>query len=438
MRITYSSYLLLALSLLFSLPLVAQEPDINEFIFCDSEPIPLNSDEIRAKIGYPEAAVEDEAQGTVVARILVGADGAYIKHKIVKQVHPALVEAVEARLPELLFTPAKRGEESIPFWINLPFPFRLLQQEQVIQEQIDELSVEINENGKDFKLWHRRGIQYTELEQYDQAVADFTQSIAINPRLNKKKAKKNTYEYLFYAYYGRAVARSGQERFEEAILDFDEAIQVAETMAIPDSSVQATLSNVYLERGFTKFQYEKYPEAEADYRRVLEMVDSSEVCGIRTLLLEVGLALDDYPLLVESYEALIGCDDNATDIYRYSLAYYRRKSGDPLRAIDDFQALLANTKNQSLELAGRNYLALSQLESGQLAEAEASLAEAMQVNALNPLSYFVKAKIQQKKGLDQEACPEFRRALIYGLAGEEAETAKQQLLEVCGEEYEED
>lgn len=417
--------------------LQAQVPGMNEFVFADVEPQPLNLDSVRGTIGYPEEAIEAEAQGTVVARILVDTSGNYVRHEIVRIVHPALALAVATHIDDLRFSPAISGGKPVMFWTNIPFPFKLIQTEVVIQEQIDMLTEKLSVDPEDYELWHKRGIQYTQLGKYEEAKIDFDESLKLNPRLNKKKAKKNTYAYLFYAYYGRAVTLVGLEKGEEALIDYSEAIRIAGEMAIPDSGVDANMGDLYLERAYQKANMEQHASAIDDYRIALAKADSAQKCGIWRLIVESGLSSDNYPVLVEAYDALISCDDNAREIYYYSRAYYRRKAGDFDQAVLDFRTAINETSNPAVKLAAQNYLAMSQFDAGLPADAMTSVEKALNMNALNPMSYYVKAIIRSKMEAPEAGCEDLKRAMIYGLAGEEMEAAKQLLAEVCGEEWEE-
>jgi protein TonB len=103
-----------------------EEPDINAFIFAEEEPKPVNMDDVRRAIGYPQIARDAGIEGTVVVRVLVDEQGAYRRHKILNSVHPILQKAVEQKIGMLTFTPAIQGGKPIQFWVNIPFNFKLL------------------------------------------------------------------------------------------------------------------------------------------------------------------------------------------------------------------------------------------------------------------------------------------------------------------------
>ena len=102
------------------------EPDINAFVFAEEEPKPVNMSDIQKAIGYPQIARDAGIEGNVVVRVLVDELGNYKRHKIINQVHPILAKAVEKEINRLKFTPAIQGGKPIPFWVNIPFNFKLI------------------------------------------------------------------------------------------------------------------------------------------------------------------------------------------------------------------------------------------------------------------------------------------------------------------------
>lgn len=101
------------------------EPSINDYV-PGQEPQPINMDDVKELVGYPEIALESEIQGMVVVRVLVDKDGKYRKHKVIKKAHPLLAEAVEKQIHKLSFTPAIQAGKPIMFWVNIPFRFNTL------------------------------------------------------------------------------------------------------------------------------------------------------------------------------------------------------------------------------------------------------------------------------------------------------------------------
>jgi TonB family protein len=422
--------MVLWLSLLLPSWLAAQTPDINEFIFVQQEPEPLNLSEVRERIVYPEAAVEDNVQGTVVARVLIDTAGKYVRHRLVKSVAPDIDAAVEEVLSDLRFTPAIQDGKPVMFWLNLPFPFKLVdEQEEEIRDRIEELTQDLTVEPDNYILWHKRGIQRSQLGDLDFALGDFTESIAINPRKNKKR-KKESYEYLFYAYFGRGQVYVRKEQFSKGIADFTRALEVAEEMKAEDSALQATVPRVHLERGYAHALADNYPSAVEDFDYVLA-TQLEQACEVYPLLADVGLATKDYALLTRAYDGLVDCNPKEYSYY-YSRGFYRAKQGDYQAAIADMDSVAAHSEQFPLRLAAYNQIVWCELQQENFAAAERALAQALALNAVNHLSYYYQALLLEAEGKPDQACQTMRKALYFGLEGEEGDAAVQFLENKCG------
>jgi tetratricopeptide (TPR) repeat protein len=90
-------------------------------------------------------------------------------------------------------------------WINLPIVFFFLFSCASTQPKQDE--------SRDAKFYNNRGIAFAEKGQYDQAISDFNQAIAINPRYNK-------------AYNNRGIVYRLREQYNQALSDFNKAISI--------------------------------------------------------------------------------------------------------------------------------------------------------------------------------------------------------------------
>ncbi|WNJ19732.1 M56 family metallopeptidase [Pontibacter sp. G13] len=107
------------------------EPTVIQVQDADQAPTPLNMVDLYTKIGYPKSLQDAEVQGMVVARILVSPEGTYVKHEILKEDHPLLSEAVVPHLKDLLFEPAMKDGKPVKFWVNIPFNFKLSEEEEL-------------------------------------------------------------------------------------------------------------------------------------------------------------------------------------------------------------------------------------------------------------------------------------------------------------------
>lgn len=423
--------LIALLGLCLPLAILAQdEPDIDEFIFVDQEPRPLNLNEVRQLIQYPAEAVEQGLEGTVVVRVLVDTAGNYVKHQLVKSVAPVLDAAVIAAVDQLNFTPAIRNGQPVTYWFNVPFPFRLVdEREEELKGRIAALTEQLESNREDYVVWQRRGVLRNELGQFDKAVVDFTESIAVNPKKNKKR-KPESYAYLFYAYYSRGIAYAQQEAYEEALEDFGRAIEVATEMKGEDSTVLATLNQAILERGYVYALDEQYDLARLDLKRVLEITDSLD-CQVYPLLIDIALAQDDYAELAESYSGLIDCKPEEWNLY-YSRGFYRSQVGQYVGAVEDMKTVLEHSQSLPLKVAAHNRIAFCYLQVEEWKEAEQAIREALDLNAVNQLSHYYLGLVLEGKGKPDEACASVRKALYFGLEGPEGEAAITFLDERCG------
>lgn len=102
-----------------------EDPNPDKFIPVQKRPEPTNMDAVRQAIGYPTIAREGGIEGDVTLKILVDEEGKYVKHLVLKQVHPILLKEVEKHVSGLRFTPAIQGNKPIKFWLVVPFKFKL-------------------------------------------------------------------------------------------------------------------------------------------------------------------------------------------------------------------------------------------------------------------------------------------------------------------------
>ncbi|RMG54249.1 MAG: TonB family protein [Bacteroidetes bacterium] len=92
----------------------------------EATPKPLNLPEVYQAIAYPEGLKQAGEEGKVLVRILIDADGTYLRHEVVQASHHEFAEAVSEQLPNLRFeAPTEVAGKAAQVWINLPFAFRL-------------------------------------------------------------------------------------------------------------------------------------------------------------------------------------------------------------------------------------------------------------------------------------------------------------------------
>ncbi len=407
------------------------EPDINQFVYADEEPKPLNLAEVNQTIGYPDSARVKGIEGRVVARILIDKEGKYVKHQITNAPDSILIAAVEEHISEITFTPAKQSGDPILYWMNIPFNFKL--QVKSPQEQaIDYYTAYLEENPGNYMALLQRGLQHLELEHFEEAYADLNQSLEANPAIDNYE--DSTVNYLFYTYYARAKAQSAMERTETAKEDLTIAIEIADTIGEKDSLIATTLPRVYMDRGFALFEMEEYDGAMMDYRMALEM-DQRLECDIYELISSVALAREDYPTLIEAYNHRIDCNPN-DKLLRYSRGFYRMETGDFDGAVSDFRETAENNFDPNIRIAAFNLSAQANRRAENYDEALKDIESALNINVLNAQSYYIRGQVYQDQGNTANMCDNFRKALSYGLEDQlpqEAQRLQQVIDENCAE-----
>ncbi|MDX2283042.1 MAG: TonB family protein [Bacteroidia bacterium] len=105
----------------WSKPAVAAGPNFRD-------PQPVNLDQIRREIGYPAPARQAGIEGYVLIQCLVSKTGQYQSHRVLSSSHPIFLQAIEAHIADLRFTPAlNNAKVPIRFYVNIPFAFTLLE-----------------------------------------------------------------------------------------------------------------------------------------------------------------------------------------------------------------------------------------------------------------------------------------------------------------------
>ncbi|MEM8898475.1 MAG: energy transducer TonB [Bacteroidota bacterium] len=97
-----------------------------EAILADVPPEAINMKSIQKAIGYPPQARYANIEGSVIIRLLINEKGKYMSHKVLESSSVILLSAVEEHIKRLKFKPAIKDGKPIPFWINIPFNFSLV------------------------------------------------------------------------------------------------------------------------------------------------------------------------------------------------------------------------------------------------------------------------------------------------------------------------
>jgi tetratricopeptide (TPR) repeat protein len=95
--------------------------------------------------------------------------------------------------------------------------------------------------------WMKEGNACYARQQYDKAIADYTQALQLDPS-------------YAVAYYNRGIAYDDLEQYDKAIADYDQALQL-------DSSY----TKAYYSRGNAYYALRQYDKAIADYDQALQL-----------------------------------------------------------------------------------------------------------------------------------------------------------------------
>ncbi|WP_310587491.1 tetratricopeptide repeat protein [Larkinella knui] len=158
---------------------------------------------------------------------------------------------------------------------------RTLLQQGKFREAIQPLNQAIDADAGNFEAFNSRGVAYFELKDYENALLDYEQSIQLKPDFYKP-------------YYNRAKLKTARGETEAALKDYAEAIRRAPdtsdiyldrgqlfattgnlTSALSDfnQAIQLDPKNslAYFNRGNIRFQQEEYPEALTDFTKTVQL-----------------------------------------------------------------------------------------------------------------------------------------------------------------------
>ncbi|MDJ1504987.1 tetratricopeptide repeat protein [Xanthocytophaga agilis] len=172
---------------------------------------------------------------------------------------------------------------------------------------------------KNEKYWHNRGIAYSYLKDYENAIKDFTQALMLN---------ENDIDY----WYNRGIAYSDLKDYENAIKDFTQAL------VLDKNDVQC-----WHNRGVTYGDLKDYENSIKDFTQALVLDENYVQCWHNR-----GIAynrIKDYENAIKDFTQALVLDENYVQCWHNrGIAYNRIK--DYENAIKDYtQALMLDGKN---------------------------------------------------------------------------------------------
>jgi tetratricopeptide (TPR) repeat protein len=162
-------------------------------------------------------------------------------------------------------------------------------------------------------LYYQRGERHHMLGDHEEALADYTEAIHIDP------------DYA-YAYYSRGVVYDSLADYKKALVDYAEAIRIN-----PDYAY------AYNNRGLVYYNLREYEKALADYNKAIRInPDYTYAYNNRGLvyysLREYEKALDDYAEAIRIYPEYAYAYNNRGNTY-YDLKDYKKALADYTEAI---------------------------------------------------------------------------------------------------------
>ena len=229
--------------------------------------------------------------------------------------------------------------------------------------------------------YFRWGYMKLVLENYNSAIADFTEAIRLAP--------KN-----IYAYFNRGIAKSHLGQHIDAIADWNEAIRLN-----PD------FVSAYVNRGFLKGQLGQYVAAIADFNTVIRLKPNLAVAYFYRGLMKDNLK--QYAAAIKDFDTVILLDPNNPDAYNNRGAA-KSKLGQYAAAIADWDTTIRLKPDHAEAYFNRG------LASGKLGQHAAAIADFDVVIRLTPnniYAYFNRGFAKNMLGRTWEAKQDLQTAL---------------------------
>ena len=153
--------------------------------------------------------------------------------------------------------------------------------------------------------YHRRGLVYTYISDFDNAIDDFDMEIKLNPD-------------DAYAYWGRGRAYADKDELDKAIADYSTALELK-----PD------FAEVYSDRGYAKAIKDNFDEAIEDFTKATELKpDDADIYYHRGI---AYLTKKDFDKAIEDLSRVVELDPEHAGTYYYrGLAYFFTGNFDDL------------------------------------------------------------------------------------------------------------
>jgi len=335
-----------------------------------------------------------------------------------------------------------------------------LYKDKKYNEALVQIKTAIAEKDTSAFAYFLRGLIYSELSKYKEAIADFDKALIIDPLLiqavNGKievyKKQKNDNKALdayqeaikieptnSLLYYNSGVLLAEMNRKEEAevaiskaieiksddpryllaratinyeignyeksLIDLNQLIKVNKKVASKDKNFGI---EAYIYRGNIHFEMNNHQEAVSDYSIVLEAMPNKP-----DILFNRGnsyIFLGDYKKAIPDFTQYINIDKQNLDAY-VSRGYSYQQSGDLQKAISDYSYVLNLNKVDTLALYNRAsvYYQLEQYD-----KAISDYTSLISINSKNSEIFFSRGIVYFNKKMYNQAKNDFAKAIELG------------------------
>lgn len=176
-----------------------------------------------------------------------------------------------------------------------------LMREGKTAEAIEYLNKSIDKNLKNAEAFNTRGVAHFELKSYENAMLDYGQAIQIEPSLYKP-------------YFNRALLFTAQNRLSDALADYNKAVEAA-----PDTA------DVYLNRGQVLALLDSIPAATSDFEKAVSLNGKNVQAWYN--LGNTYYRLKDYPRAIANFRKATLIDPKFGKAF-YGLGLAQHDNGD--------------------------------------------------------------------------------------------------------------
>ena len=166
------------------------------------------------------------------------------------------------------------------------------------EEAIEEYTTVIDANATistKVKAYISRAAAYIALERYDEAIADCTEAINLDPR-------------LILAYVSRVAAYNAIGEYELAIADSTEAIKIADAGEAKDSDIDRIIVEAYVQRAYAFCKTDKHYLAVSDCNTAIDIDPEQAYAYFNRGLAYKGLGMKTEA--ISDFEESINLTDN--------------------------------------------------------------------------------------------------------------------------------